>query len=433
MSTTGLRGRLDDRSRDFLLALVIQGSGAVLAYASQVVMARLLGPAAFGQVSVVTSLSLVVGLVGTVGLGALALRVIPVHLGVDDGVVSRYTAFAYRTAAGVALALVALALGLAALGVGSPGVVVVVGVLCGLTALVNLGNDVGRALGRFATTYGASVIGRPLITMAVMGGAWAAGARVSLLGGVVALTAAAAVTVVAQRVAIMRHAAVRAAGTASAVRDERRSWLRTAPTFLVASIATLVLLQTDVFVGSLLLDPDDLGHYAAAVRTVSALSVVTGAIGTVAAPRLARSSTDVRAFAREARATSRWQFVLIVVAGAGLALAAPVVLSLFGPGFESARFSVVVLVLGHVVNAGFGPGGTLLVYSGRPHIATVGTLLAIVCSASLCAVGAARYGLDGAAVGSALGMACSGAIMWLLARRYTTVGASIFSGLRVVR
>ncbi|MFT4216779.1 MAG: polysaccharide biosynthesis C-terminal domain-containing protein [Micropruina sp.] len=412
-----------------MLSLGLQGSGAVLAYGSQLVLARALGAGPFGTVSAVVSVSTVLGLALTLGGGGLALRRLPVwYQGEDRALCWQFLVSFWRLIALLSLMLILFSWCLGWFGLGSWLWMGCAG-LSGLTAFWTFGGDVGRAVGKFASTYGLSLVLRPALTILlviIFAGFWRFDGA---MGGIVALFTAGLAAVVLQMIVLVRR--VRPPdGLAECGPALRAQWFREAPHFLMANGFVLVLLQADMLVASAFLSPVELGYYAAAAKSVSVLSVVSVAVGTVVVPRLSLYADELKQLAREARSATRWQLLLVSVPAAGLLVGAAQILSLFGPGFEVAVPVLQILVVGQVCNMAFGPGGTLLVYTGHPGAATLGYGVAAVVAAGLCALGILWAGLAGAALGSALGVAAVGMIMWLLARRKTGVGGSIYGALR---
>lgn len=424
---TRVRALFIGRSGEYMLALAVQLFGAGLAYLNQLVLARVLSASGYGRLSAIVSVSTIAGLVVTLGVGGLGVRYLPARLAAGDHR-SRdvYIGFAYRVTLVVSIGTGFLGGCLAfALGMRPWSIIVVTAALCVVTALWNLGSDLGRAVGRFAVTYGASVVLRPALGIGMVFLCYLILPSVEPLEAIAALVLGGLCVVVIQMSVLGGETSWPRILTA---RDERSSgWLREAPPYMLASAVTLVLLQTDMLVSSVILSAADLGRYAAAVKSVQVLSIVTGAVGTVISPRIARAAGDRAALSREARSATLWGFVGITAAGLALFVAAPLVLGFFGNDFRSATWVVRVLVVGQVVNAAFGPGGTLLVYSGKPQVATAGYSACIFVSAIGCGIGAELWGLDGAAAGSALGVATAGLVMWALARRYAGVGGSLLS------
>ena len=418
------------RSREIALSFGLQVAGAGLGYASQVVLARVLTAAPYGAVSATVSLSTIVGLVTTLGTGGLALRYLPQFVSAGDSE-SRdvFIAFAYRLATVASLGTCLLGLGVAVGVMRQPApVVLAAAALCVATALWNLGGDIGRAIGRFAMTYGVGLVARPAIAIACMVVVSWSGFTRSTTTGLLALLAGGVFAIAVQVGVIARGS--RFPGLLWKWGGHPRSWIREAPHYLMANGFVLLLLQADMLVSAYFLPSESLGYYSAASKSVGVLSVVSVAIGTVVVPRIAASSGDVGALGAEARSATRWQMILVVFASVPLLVFAPEVLSLFGSGFSDAAWALRILVLGQVVNMAFGPGGTLLVYTGSPQVATMGYAVSVVIAALACGVGANFYGLAGAALGSAAGVICAGMLQWYLARRYTGVGASIWSSFR---
>lgn len=418
---------LGHRSKSFLLALAIQVTGAGLAFLCQIVLARVLGASSFGQVSAVVSVSTIAGLAMTLGLGGLALRYLPQER--NPFTRRAYVGFAYRATSCVSIIFAAVGAVAATWLFGlSPQVAAATAFLSVFTALSNLGSDVGRAIEKFPLTYGAAVVLRPLVTIAIVATiGLKVGSTGSATDGVLALGVGALLAVVVQAGVIGRATSV-----PMKVRhtyEQARSWLLESPHYLLANGLVLILLQTDLLVSSLFLSSSELGYYAAAIKSVGVLSIVAGAINTVAVPRFARNVADLHALGREAQSATSWQLGLTLLVGIPIFCLAPMVLGFFGPEFADAAWALRVMVAAQLVNVALGPGGTLLVYTGHPRIATFGCLACIVVSAGSTALGASMFGLTGASIGYAAGAVFGGGIMWALARKHVGVGGSAVGAL----
>ncbi|MBM9458383.1 hypothetical protein JK386_00525 [Nocardioides sp. zg-536] len=414
------------KSGDFFVALALQISGAGLAYLSQVALARTAGASGFGLLSLVVSVSAVVGLVITLGMGALGLRLLPAWVRDGEGAMARqFLVLAYA----LTIALASL-VGAGVVAVGASiawGAATALGVtlLVTVTALVSLGGDFGRGIGAFASAYGAALVLRPAVAMLTLGVlAWAGVAGFG--AGLSALVVGGWVAVVVQ-VGVIRRRLARLGGRGRVGRGNSVGWLRMAPSYMIANLLVLFLLQVDILVCSVVLESRDLGYYSSAVRTLAVISVVSGAIVSVAAPRFALASGDRIQLEREVRIVARWQFALVCGVAVPLFVAAPWVLGLFGSGFASAEWAMRLMVIGQVVNAAFGPSGTVLVYSGFPRVVSGGTLVCVFMAALACFFGASMWGLTGAAGGYATGTVTGGVILWWLARSRVSVDTGVWN------
>ena len=146
-----------------------------------------------------------------------------------------------------------------------------------------------------------------------------------------------------------------------------RVWLGFA-LFLSLESGLLYLLQwTDQLLVGLFMTAADVGVYTAAVRLASLAAVPLIAVNAILAPTMAGlfGSRD-RERLRETYARFTWAtLVLGLVLGSALILLGHNLLAFFGPEFEVGYAALVIITIGHVVNAGTGSSGVLLGMTGH--------------------------------------------------------------------
>lgn len=395
-------------------AIIVQGLGAVLAYLSQVLLARSVSIETFGLVSATLSVSLLVGLACTAGMGTYALRRLPSMEAQDESAAIVRSVYVYCFAGSV---LGAVCVGAVVYAVGwlSLPAAISAGVLCGAATLLNVGNDVGRGVGAFVETYGASVVLRPLVVTVFMLWALVVGVRVGLSESLSIIAIAAVSAVAVQVLAVLRRVPDARNGPRFLL-PLRDLTLASLP-FLMANGIVLLLLQVDLMVGALVLQGDELGKYAAALRTVAVISVATGAISTVGIPMIARAGAQVGELEVAARRVARWQSMMASAVALPLVLFPSAILGLFGSDYEGAAAVVRLLALGQLGTTLLGPAGTVLVYTGRPALATVGYAASVLLSAGACVLGGVLGGVVGMATGAALGLLLNGMLLSLICVR----------------
>ncbi len=241
--------------------------------------------------------------------------------------------------------------------------------------------------------------GRPLAVLAA----------VLLLGPspVHALAAWALPLVVAVGVAVvdvrrrMRAVAAEAPAAEVDAREvSRRFWRLTAPRGLAATFE-VVIVWADVVLVTVLRGPAEAGIYAAASRFVTTGTLAVQAIRLAIAPVLAGSfgrgdvaeAERVHRFSTVGAILTTWPIYLTV------ALFAPAVLSLLGPGFGAASAALSVLAVAMLAVVATGNANTVLNMAGRSAWAARNTGRAAGVMLVLDLVLVPRFGIVGAAVG----------------------------------
>lgn len=180
--------------------------------------------------------------------------------------------------------------------------------------------------------------------------------------------------------------------------------MRTALPLMVVSSMSLVIMWSDVIIIGVFKTPEDVGTYTPAARTALLISLGLVAIANVVQPRLAVlfNSGDFVGLEQVARNTSLLGTMVGLPALLVIEVAAPWLMSLFGPEFEVGATALRILALGQFVNVSVGSTGVLLTMSGRERYyqrtMTLGALANIVLNVTLIPI----LGINGAAIATAL-------------------------------
>ncbi len=191
----------------------------------------------------------------------------------------------------------------------------------------------------------------------------------------------------------------------------RRFWRLTAPRGLAATFE-VVIVWADVVLVAVLLGPAEAGIYAAASRFVTsgtlAMQAIRLAIGPVLAGSFGRGdlaeAERVHRFSTVGAILSTWPVYLTV------ALFAPGVLSLLGPGFGAAAPALSVLAVAMLAVVATGNANTVLNMAGRSSWAARNTGRAAALMLALDLVLVPRFGIVGAAVGWSAAMITDAAL-----------------------
>jgi O-antigen/teichoic acid export membrane protein len=141
----------------------------------------------------------------------------------------------------------------------------------------------------------------------------------------------------------------------------------------------------------------------------------------VAGHRLAEANEELRGLNRRAS-------VIALVSGAALVAAAPLVVSLFGPGFEGAATVLVILVAGQVGAVLLGPASILPLVTGYERHAMVAlcvTLPGALVAETLLGL---RWGAAGAAAGWSIAICAFGLAMAITLRRGAGITSHVTMG-----
>jgi O-antigen/teichoic acid export membrane protein len=132
------------------------------------------------------------------------------------------------------------------------------------------------------------------------------------------------------------------------------------------------------------LKPQDVAIYSAAAATSGLVTFPLYAVSALSAPKFAALHAQQRQFDLQALVADvvRWTFWPSLAIALILIAFGPIVLRLFGPGFEQGYVALLILTLGQLVNAFAGPVASLLNMTGHQVVtARVLSASAIFCVA----------------------------------------------------
>jgi len=210
-----------------------------------------------------------------------------------------------------------------------------------------------------------------------------------------------------------------------------REWLGISLVLLIQQASSGILSQTDtVMIGSLI-GPESAGIYNAAVKTSLWTSFVLQIVNMVAAPMFTTLYTqgDMVGLQKVVSRVTIWIFYPTIAIAVCLMIFTQPILSLFGPGFIAANWSLKVLVLGQLINALCGSVGYLMIMTGHQNqsfrVIFCSALLNVVLNAILIP----SFGIVGAAIATSFTMIVWNVWLGILVVKYVGVRPSILYSL----
>lgn len=361
---------------DFVLSVGARGTGAPLALAANMLIARLLGPDRFGQYMTLLSVALVIANVAAYGLGPLLTREVAAAGSWGRTEVFRSTLpWALRLATGLAAAGMLLGLVWLTAGVYAPATTwaerLSAILIVPLFVLVTLASGVLAGLSRVAQSlaFGTMWKNAGLLLGAGILVSWRIDYTVAALlvqATALAATAIAAVVQVA-RLSDPRTSFDRAWITGGVTRTQRRHLRRAAGHFLVQSIALLLLWRLDVVMVNAIAGRTQAGLFAVAARLVQMPCLAGFVWGAWLQPRVSAclSLHDHANLRRLLLAAVVGSTGVTVVAGAIGWVLAPEIMGLMGAGYQGAVLPFRLLLVAHVFWAASVPFSAYLSMSGR--------------------------------------------------------------------
>jgi O-antigen/teichoic acid export membrane protein len=379
----GLLGRLNARfgNAEHMLVqrlagtvFMIRVASAVLAYGSQVLLARWMGSFEFGIYVYVWTWVLLIGQPLDLGLGTAAQRFIPEYrehkmLALLRGFLSgsRWLAF------GIAVAIAALcAAGVRLLAPWLDDYMVVPLYVACLSlpayALANTQDGIARSHDWIGLSLVPTYVTRQILLTVLMAAGYVAHLPMNAVTAMIMSGAAIWLPTIGQLVVLNRRLRARVAPGPKAY--DVRHWLTTSLPILLVEGFYLLLTYTDVLVLQQFRSPDEVAVYYAAAKTLALVSFIYYAVSATTAHRftdynVAGDREGLSAFIAQ---SIKWTFWPSVAATALLLAVGRPLLSLFGAQFATGYHLMFILAAGLLARAAIGPIERLLNMLGEQRI-----------------------------------------------------------------
>lgn len=415
------RGR--GAATDAAIAFTVRVLSAGLVFALQVLLARLMHQAEYGLTVALWTWLIAIGSFGALGFAEASVRFLPrYHTRGRSHAVQHYWRFGLSAvlAASTGLAAVAVLVAFAHGTRESPALVVLyVGLGLPFIAMEYYLEGVARSFGWFRLTTVPIYIVRPLLIGAACLALSLGGFELTFaVVGAVVVSSMAAVS--AALTLLIAFRLPRDATAPPSPKPRMRTlWLRAALPLLLVSGLEDLFANADILILSVLMPPEDVGIYFAAVRVLALANFVHFALYFVSgrAFALALAERGGGRLQESVIETARLTFWSTLVALAATLAIGPLLLGAFGEGFRSGYGVMAILAGGILARAMAGQAGELLIVSGRQRQALVIAGGAFFTNAALCLALVPAYGLKGAAFATALSMAVRSAALIAVVRR----------------
>lgn len=396
-------------SRMSLMAFAIRIVSAVIAFVSQVFLARWMGSFEYGVFVLVWLTVVIVGDLSCFGFQTSVIRFIPEFrarqmMSELRGVIVASRTFALLASTAVA-GFGALGVWLFADSIDSYYVVpFLLGALClPMIALSDVLQGIARAHSWAISALSPTFITRPILILVFMAAALLTGCAPTAQTAMIAAILATYVTTIIQLITLT--ARVNRGVARGARKVHLRDWLVISlPIFLVEGFYFLVT-NADVLMVGLYMTPDDVAVYFATVKVLSLVHFVYFAVRAGVAQRYSQFAhgdpARLAVFARETVAWTFWPSLLMALVL--LALGKPM-LMLFGPAFVAGYPLLFPLVFGVLARAAVGPCESLLTMSGNQNICALVFALTLALNIALNMLLIPQFGLWGTAIATSAAM-----------------------------
>jgi O-antigen/teichoic acid export membrane protein len=394
--------------RAALFAFGIRVASAGIAFVSQIFLARWVGAFEFGIFAYVWVWVFILGSLSTCGLNTSVLRFIPDYRDASKFNLLRGFVGASR------LTVVAVSSLLALMGVGllmsMEGLVsdyyivpLILGAVClPMFALTDLQDGISRTFSWIDLALAPPYIIRPLLLLILFAIAIVSGAEASGQTAILAMIGAAWIAAIGQTLVLNKRLDAEIAPVKKSY--DYGLWIKISMPIMLVDGFYILMTHSDIVILNLFLGPEDIAIYYAAVKTTSLVSFVYFAV--VAAQmhkfsglHAAGKTGQLDQLLRESISWIFWPSLL--AAAVILAMGLPL-LSLYGSAFVSGYSIMVILAIGLLVRAAFGPLEFVLNVLGQQKSSAIVLFTAVVLNIGLNFLLIPRFGLEGAAAATTL-------------------------------
>jgi O-antigen/teichoic acid export membrane protein len=421
----GLVGGSNEASMTRRLAgtiFIIRVVSAMLAYFSQILLARWMGGSDYGVYVYVWTWVLLLGSMMDFGISASAQKIIPEYRTSGEHALlrgflsgSRWMTFAVSSA--VSLLLMGLVTLLSRWIDANAIVPLYIGCLTLPPFVVaNTQDGIARSHDWMRLGLMPQFIVRQGLIIGFTAGAFALGFHLGATAAILVSAAAVWVAMFGQMLVLNRR--LNGHIEAGAKAYDFRGWLAISLPILLVEGFYLLLSYTDVLVLQQFRSSEEVGVYFAVVKTLALVSFIHYAMSATTAHRFAEYNAlgdNARLSAYVAHAI-KWTFwpslattVLLLVMGKPL-------LWLFGPQFVVGYDIMFFAAIGLVVRSAIGPVERLLNMLGHQHTCALAYALAFIMNAALCVMLVPGFGGHGAAAATSISLVFETALLFWIVR-----------------
>ncbi len=427
----GLRARIVDlmRGEHTLMqrlagaAFLTRVASAVVAFGSQILLARWMGSHEFGIYIYVWTWALLFGQAIDFGLAQSAQRFIPEYITRNTPALLRGYLFASRWMC-IGLSILVAILCAVAIRIAepwlSPYLVVPLYLVCMILpayGFANVQDGIARSYDWVTLAFVPSFLLRQLLITGLAAATYALGLGVDAVTVTIISGIAIWVAVIGQALVLNRRLRVQVPPGPRVY--EIRTWLATSLPILLVEGFYLLLAYTDILVMQFFVAPQEAAVYYAAAKTLALVSFISWAIAATAAHRFSalHAAGDRGALAAFLATTIRWTFWPSLMATLLLLLIGKQVLQLFGTDFASGYHFMAILSIGLLARSALGPVEKLLNMLGEQRLCALVYAGAFLINLLLCLLLIPVLGAVGAAIATTVALVAECILLFFVTRR----------------
>lgn len=399
-------------------AVLVNVGGSAIRLVLQIVMARTLGVAAYGQFVLGRSWGELLARLPHQGYETTAVKELPAYersgrFDLFRGLIRA----SIRTVSVSAAAITVVGCGIYAALVTDPDPVILLGILLtGPHALTHLIRALLQGTHRFVIGSALIELLHPVVFGLALAGLWTSG-RLDAASALIAWIAAMVATAFAGHLVLRRSFSVEAANATP--RESVGRWRATRIPLFASNLALVVLDNTDILVVGAMLDSSDVATYAVATRVAVLGRIIIVGVQNVASAHLAAAAAtqDWPETQRIVDRSLRICALPSILLTAGAAVFADRIVALFGQDYGPAATLLRILLIGNLVNSITGPSGYVVSLSGLERAYARIMWSAAIAALVLVPLATWKLGAAGAAWGATTVMTAWNVLLLVVARR----------------
>jgi len=205
----------------------------------------------------------------------------------------------------------------------------------------------------------------------------------------------------------------------------RREFINSSSHFYVVDLINKAVLPwVPLFLLGIWASTQDLGLYGAASRVAMLVSMMLAMSNSIVAPKFAElyATKDIGALKKNLKYATLLATVIAIPLVAIIIAANSWILSLFGEGFSEGGAVLVILAIGQLINAVCGPVGYLLSMTGNERVYMINTIISCIVLFATGSLFIGEYGAVGAAYAATLSLITLNVLSLIAVKQKLKVG-----------
>ncbi len=396
--------------RTALYAYAIRIASALIAYVSQVLLARWMGEYEYGIFVIVWISAVILGGISCIGFHTAVVRLIPEYQSANSFTLLRGLLFASRTWS-IAVATFLAIVGVAGIYIYPEAIqnyyvlpFYLAAICLPMLALSEVQDGIARAFDLPFIALSPTFLIRPVLILIFMAAAVMAGFEADATTALGATIVATWFVSIGQLLKLNKK--LRQYVPVGSKKSDTMTWFAiSVPIFLVEGFFNLQT-NIDILMIGWFMPPEQTAVYFAAAKTLALVHFVYFAVKAGSAHRFAQylASDDKLRYASIINDTIRWTFWPSAVMCVVLLITGKYLLMLFGSPFTAGYPLLFIFVVGLLARASVGPAESVLTMSGEQNLCAAVYMVTLTFNIALNFILIPIYGLAGAATATTIAL-----------------------------